>query len=155
MTLFLNQEEKFKEAGKKADELKLGSRIWNGIFEHKFNRVAESPTDSMWLFRFGVMQIFGQLLMTRTCQRANQHLQATAHRPRRADPHRSAGTNNRSLCHDTAWSWTKSNDLFCRLQNKDLLGDAFYLPTAIEKRKVFSIGPQREKILVMARIRVA
>jgi hypothetical protein len=52
MTLFLNQEEKFKEAGKKADELKLGSRIWNGIFEYKFNRVAESLTDSMWLFRF-------------------------------------------------------------------------------------------------------
>jgi len=52
MTLFLNQEEKFKEAGKIANELKLGSRIWNGIFEYKFNRVAESPTESMWLFRF-------------------------------------------------------------------------------------------------------
>ena len=52
MTLFLNQEEKFKEAEKIANELKMGSRFWNGVFEYKLNRVAESPTDSIWLFRF-------------------------------------------------------------------------------------------------------
>jgi len=52
MTLFLNQEEKLKEAAKIASELKIGSRIWKGIFEYKLNRVSESPTGSIWLFRF-------------------------------------------------------------------------------------------------------
>ena len=52
MSFFLNQEEKFKEAAKIANELKSGLKSWKGIFEYKLNRVAESPTDSIWLFRF-------------------------------------------------------------------------------------------------------
>ena len=51
-TLFMNQEDEFEPAEKVAPELKLGSRAWDGIFEYRFNRLADDPAGSIWLFRF-------------------------------------------------------------------------------------------------------
>lgn len=53
ITLFLNNEEERLEAAEKAvKELKTGARNWDGNFEYKFNRLAECPSCSIWLFRF-------------------------------------------------------------------------------------------------------
>ena len=51
-TLYLNHEDKYTAAEETASDLKLGSRIWDGIFEYRFNRLPDNPAGSMWLFRF-------------------------------------------------------------------------------------------------------
>jgi len=52
MTLFLSEKKRFEAAKNFAAELKPGSKKWKGIFEYKFNRVATSLSESMWLLLF-------------------------------------------------------------------------------------------------------
>lgn len=46
-----------QEIEKFRDQLLHGSRGWSGVFEYRFNRVADQPNDSMWVIRF-----FGQFV---------------------------------------------------------------------------------------------
>jgi hypothetical protein len=51
-TLFLNDDDRFNAAKANIKDLKTGSKSWEGIFEYKFNRLANSSSCSIWLFRF-------------------------------------------------------------------------------------------------------
>lgn len=48
----LQQPSEISEVEKFAPMLYFGSREWPGIFEYRFNRVAERPENSVWIMRF-------------------------------------------------------------------------------------------------------
>ena len=52
MTIFLSEQKRFETVKNFVHQLKPGSRNWKGIFEYKFNRVAKSLSESMWLLVF-------------------------------------------------------------------------------------------------------
>jgi hypothetical protein len=51
-TIFMNLQDNFEPVKRVAPELKFGSKTWNGIFEYRFNRLADDPSGSIWMFRF-------------------------------------------------------------------------------------------------------
>lgn len=54
----LQNSSEVSEVAKFASQLHFGARRWPGIFEYRFNRVAERPENSIWLMRFYEYAVF-------------------------------------------------------------------------------------------------